>query len=178
MPYATKFKERMVRRMLPPEQISATALSREVGVSQTTLSRWLVLASTVTAMGAGNSNEKREPKSTRRWTIEEKLRVVVEASTLSDAELGAFLRREGLHESQLQEWRQLAEAALSPQKKSKPPGQTPEAKRIRALEKELHRKEKALAELAALLALKKKADAIWGDGDDDTPSKSDDARSS
>ena len=45
---------------------------------------------------------------------------------------------------------------------------SPEAKKIRALEKELNRKEKALAEVAALLALEKKAEEIWGDGDDDT----------
>ena len=45
---------------------------------------------------------------------------------------------------------------------------SPEARRIRELEKELRRKDKALAETAALLVLKKKANAIWGDEDDDT----------
>ena len=40
-------------------------------------------------------------------------------------------------------------------------------KRIRALEKELNRKEKALAEVAALLVLRKKAQAIWGDTSED-----------
>ena len=47
-----------------------------------------------------------------------------------------------------------------------------EAQRIRQLERELHRKDKALAEVAALLALKKKVNEIWGDGDDDTTTKS------
>ena len=42
------------------------------------------------------------------------------------------------------------------------------AKRIRALEKELRRKDKALAETAALLVLKKKVQEIWGDEDDPT----------
>lgn len=177
MPYSSRFKARMVQRMAGPGGISATALSREVAVPQSTLSRWLRAASTVAPMGGGNSNKGREPKSPRSWTFEEKLRTVAEASTLSEAELGAFLRREGLHEAQLAEWRGLAEAALSTPKKSRRPGRSPEAKKIRALEKELRRKEKALAEVAALLALKKKADAIWGDADDDTPSSSDDARS-
>jgi hypothetical protein len=40
-------------------------------------------------------------------------------------------------------------------------------KRIQQLEKELQRKEKALAEAAALLILRKKAQAIWGDREDD-----------
>jgi hypothetical protein len=49
---------------------------------------------------------------------------------------------------------------------------SPEARRVRELEKELRRKEKALAETAALLVLKKKLDAMWGDEDDDTEPRS------
>jgi len=40
-------------------------------------------------------------------------------------------------------------------------------KERKKLEKELARKEKALAETAALLVLRKKADAIWGDPEDE-----------
>ena len=40
-------------------------------------------------------------------------------------------------------------------------------KRIKELERELRRKDKALAETAALLVLKKKAQAIWGDREDE-----------
>ena len=174
MPYSSRFKARMVQRMAGPEGISARALSREVGVAQATLSRWLLAASTVAPMGGDRSDKDAESRSTRRWTFEEKLRAVAAASTLSDAELGAFLRREGLHEAQLAEWRSLAEAALTSPKKPKRSGPSPEDKKIRSLEKELRRKEKALAEMAALLTLKKKAEAIWGDADDDTPSSSDD----
>ncbi len=43
-----------------------------------------------------------------------------------------------------------------------------DVKRIRTLEKELNRKDKALAETAALLVLKKKVQEIWGDEDDPT----------
>lgn len=48
---------------------------------------------------------------------------------------------------------------------------TTEAKQIRGLENELRRKDKALAETAALLVLKKKVQAIWGDEDDYTVGK-------
>ena len=41
-------------------------------------------------------------------------------------------------------------------------------KRIKDLEKELLRKDRALAEAAALLVLKKKAQDLWEDEDDDT----------
>ena len=41
-----------------------------------------------------------------------------------------------------------------------------ERQRVKELERELRRKEKALAETAALLVLRKKMEAIWGDGED------------
>jgi hypothetical protein len=41
-----------------------------------------------------------------------------------------------------------------------------EKKRSKELERELLRKERALAETAALLTLRKKAQAIWGDGEE------------
>jgi len=167
--HSNKFKARMVQRMAGPEGITATALSKEVGVSQSTLSRWLRLASTVAVMGGESNKHEREAKSSRHWTVEEKLRVVTEAAKLSDADLGAFLRKEGLHDTQLEEWRALVTQALTgPKKRAK---KSPEARRMKELEKELLRKDRALAEVAALLALKKKAEAIWGDEDDDTLTK-------
>lgn len=175
MKYSSEFKAQMVRRMSGPSRTSATALSYEVDVPQSTLSRWLRLAPTLGSMGGHQSNDDRKPKSTRRWTADEKLRVVAAASGLSDDELGAFLRQEGVHEAQLVEWRQQAHSALETSKKRRKSKASPEDKKIRALEKELRRKEKALAEVAALLTLKKKAEAIWGDEDASTRSKSDDS---
>ena len=170
MQYTNGFKARMVQRLTGPERISATALSKEVGVSQAPLSRWLQAASTVGTVGGGHSNREGGGKTPRRWPAEEKLRVVNEAARLSDEDLGAFLRKEGIHEAQLDEWRGvIAEAAKialgGSRKRAKA---SPEAKRIRELEKELLRKDRALAEVTALLTLKKKAQQIWGDADDDT----------
>jgi hypothetical protein len=89
---------------------------------------------------------------------------------LPEEELGEYLRRKGLHEAQLEQWRRRAtegatEALQSKRLRKKA---SVEANRVRALERELRRKEKALAETAALLVLKKKAAAIWGDEDDST----------
>ena len=172
--YAAGFKARMVRRMAGREAISATALAREVGVSQNTLSRWLreasVPVSTVTAMTKKKKASARKG-SRRGRTAEEKLQIVLKAAALSDEELGAFLRREGVHEAQLEEWRaKVMEGATGALKAphGKRSERTPEFRKIKELERELHRKDKALAEVAALLALKKKAQEIWGDEDDDT----------
>ena len=99
---------------------------------------------------------------------------VLETAALSDKELGAYLRRKGLHEGTLKQWRALVNNALGkPQAKAKKSREHKEAdKRVRKLERELRRKDAALAETAALLVLKKKAQAIWGDEDDDTDPKS------
>lgn len=110
------------------------------------------------------------PAAARRpadWTAQERLQVVLEASKLSEADLGSFLRSKGLHEASLTEWRgAMLEALRNPAKVS------PEARRVRELERELDRKEKALAEAAALLVLKKKVQTIWGDEGDSTQPRS------
>lgn len=162
--YGEAFKSRVLRRLVGPNAVSANALAREVGVSQGTLSRWLRGVGSVAGMDESRSKKK------KAWTGAEKLRVVMEAEQLSGSELGAYLRREGLHESQLRSWREAAERALGMVGRSRA-GSSVEEKRIRELERELGRKEKALAEAAALLVLKKKVQAIWGDEDDTTEGK-------
>jgi transposase-like protein len=103
----------------------------------------------------------KEARSPREWTMEEKLKAVVEASELSGEEFGAFLRREGLHQAQLEEWREALRAALGPPNPKKSKRARAEAKRVKQLEKELRRKDKALAEVTALLVLQKKTQAYW-----------------
>ena len=161
-PYSDAFKARILRRLVGPSAVSANAMAQEIGVSQGTLSRWLRAARSVDNMTR---------PANKQWTGAEKLRVVTEARGLSGSVLGAFLRREGLHEAQLTAWRAAAEAALAQpaRGRAKP---SAEAKRIQELERELRRKDKALAETAALLVLKKKLQAIWGDADDTTNARS------
>ncbi len=110
-------------------------------------------------------------KRPQDWSAEEKFEVVVEAATVPEEELGAFLRRKGLHEAQLNEWRQMVLSGLGKRSSRSAKARTPEARRVRELERELARKDKALAEASALLVLKKKAAAIWGDEDESTPRK-------
>jgi transposase-like protein len=147
--------------------MSANALSKEIDVSQTTLSQWLREAGKIGRMSRKKTSKARRPQD---WTAEEKLAVVMEASGLSEEELGAFLRTKGLHEAQLEQWRrkvsEAASEALSKSRRSST--RTAESRKIRELERELRRKDKALAEAAALLVLKKKLAALWEDEDDGT----------
>lgn len=172
MAYGPRVRERLVQRLFGPTPMTMSALAEESGISQQTLSRWRSAASTVPAMSQ-HQKQKRSatPKSPRQWTAAEKLQVVLDATALSDAELGAFLRERGLHTTQLLSWRATIAAALSERPRRKPEARA-EQQRIRVLEKELLRKDRALAEVTALLALRKKVEMIWGDGDGDTTPKS------
>ena len=104
----------------------------------------------------------------------DRLRILLETASLSDEELGAYLRAEGLHDAHLAQWRSDAlnglggeSAAARLQRKSAKEGRAAR-ERIAKLERELRRKDKALAEAAALLVLEKKVREIWGDEDDAT----------
>lgn len=175
MQYSTGFKAQMIKKMTGPNALSANALASEVGVSQGTLSRWLREAATVSTMSdpKRRRSSETEPKRAQEWTPAEKLKVVVEAEALAEEELGGFLRRKGLHRAQLEEWRRVASAAFTDTSTRKG-RRSPEQKRIRQLEQQLRRKDKALAETAALLVLKKKLDAVFGDEDDEADPRSED----
>ena len=172
MPYSQMFKHKVIKKMIGPNAISATALSKQVDVPQSTLSTWLRKAginSSNVYPNRPNGNMPMVSKTPNDWSAEEKLKAVLEASSLSDEQLGAFLRSKGIHETHLEQWRTLMLGGLDNGRAArKPPRRNLDVKRIRSLEKELRRKDKALAETAALLVLKKKVHQIWGDEDDNT----------
>ena len=98
MIYTDSFKAKMVQRMSAPNAISALSLSKEVGVSQSQLSRWLRTAHTLGPMTKKRPSEPVAQSGSVR-TAAEKLRMVMAAAALDPSELGAFLRREGVHEA-------------------------------------------------------------------------------
>jgi transposase-like protein len=168
----------MVQKLSGPRAMTATALSTEVGIPQGTLSRWLKEAATIPPKMSPTDDESTKTRDAQEWSPEEKVAFVMEAAAVPSAEFGAFLRRKGVHEAQLDEWRKQvmegAAASMRPQnRRAEREAAAADAKKIRQLEREILRKDKALAETAALLVLQKKVQAIWGDGDDDTDPKSD-----
>ena len=171
--YSPAFRNRLIQQLTGPHAKSANELSREVGVSQSTLSLWLRQAPTLTAMSSRNStlDSNVPPKSPRHWTAAEKLAAVQEAATLKDADLGAFLRRVGIHEADLQAWRALAFAALGgaqPKAKTKP-ASAAETREVAKLKEKVARLERRLSGANALLDLQKKVQELWGDADKATP---------
>ena len=168
--YSDGFRARMVEKMTGPRRMSANALAQEVGINQPTLSRWLRDAATVGDVSKKKAKAKRSQPEGRRpseWSAEEKVRVVMAAAEIAETELGPFLRREGLHEEDLRASATRLQCRCRRAHCVKKP-RSDEQKRIKDPERELKRKEAALAETAALLVLRKKAGALWGGEGEDT----------
>jgi len=111
MQYSDMFKNAMIQKMTGPDAISASALSKQVDVPQPTLSKWLRMAGVGPSYALNNAHEYtkmakiKDSKRPNDWSAEDKLKVVVEASSLDDEQLGAFLRSKGLHQTHLDQWR-------------------------------------------------------------------------
>ena len=171
MAYSTSFKNRMVERILEPGGISVSALAREVGVAKSTLLGWRDQALEGGSMSPKRSSRKGGRRGSR--PPGEKIRIVMEAAGLSDDELGAFLRKEGLHEAELERLRrEVFEAAQQGFEAHRKRGPSAAEKELKQVKKELARKEKALAETAAILVLRGKLEAfLSGDEEGDTTNK-------
>lgn len=170
--YSESFKRRVVQRLLLPNGPTAKAVARELGVPKVNVYRWLQQARTVPAVPNDNDGDSNGPRRPEDWTAKERLRAVLQAEDMSDEELGEFLRREGLHEEVLDDWRASAFAALAPASTTAAQIKA-DKKRIEKLEKELTRSKRALAAANAVVALQKKVHALLGDEDDDTSSETD-----
>jgi transposase-like protein len=110
------------------------------------------------------------PKKSEKQSASQKFAIVVDTAPLNEAELAEYCRKRGLYPEQVKAWREACEQATAggmiPASRLRE-AMSADQKRIKELERELRRKEKALAETAALLTLRKKAAAIWEEGEDE-----------
>lgn len=143
-------------RLLPPESASVEAVAHEVGVGVQTLERWL-------------NDALSRPALERAWTAPARLEAVIATAAMDEAARSAWCREHGVYPQQLQRWRESAMHALSePEEARASPQQTKQdRRRIKELEREVRRKDRALAETAALLVLSKKVSAIFNKGEDE-----------
>jgi transposase-like protein len=162
--YSEERKEVILRQMMPPENKAVSVLARESGITEQTLYTWRrqLKAQGMPVPGDGKNAEE--------WPSEDKFAVVLETAALNEAQLAEYCRRKGLYVEQIAAWREackLANAHSAERTREQREQSKNDRKRIKQLEKELRRKERALAEAAALLILRKKALAIWGEHEDD-----------
>ena len=159
--YSTKFKEAILKK-LSQSDLSVSQFARQEGINLSTLYSWQKQFKTT-----GFSVSKVIPSD--KWSAEEKFAIVLETATLSEVEVSEYCRTKGLYPEQIKAWKHACIAAnstdVSKQKKTTSDSKA-DKKRIKQLEKELNRKEKALAETAALLVLRKKFNAYCGEDED------------
>jgi transposase len=154
--YGQAFKNRAVARLLPPESASAQDVAREIGVSADTLERW-------------RSEALAQPGRERVWTAAARFDAVLTTAAMDENAKGAWCRANGVYLKDLTAWRQNATQALAgPGEERASPNQTKQdRRRIKELERDLRRKNAALAETTALLVLSKKLEAIFQKGEDE-----------
>jgi transposase len=154
--YGQAFKDKAVARLLPPESAPLDVVSREVGVSAGTLERWREEAQTRPARG-------------RAWSAGARLEAVITTAAMNEAAKSVWCREHGVYAAELDKWRASATHALADPEdvRASPQATRASAKRIKELERDLLRKDRALAETAALLVLSKKVAAIFNKGEDE-----------
>lgn len=165
MAIALERKEAILKKMLPPLSVSVAKLAREEGVCEKTLYHW---RNQLKSQGQIVPSTSQKPDE---WSGEAKLAVVIETEPLSAIEISQYCREKGLLVEQVKAWRNacILGSAAEPMRAVAQNKQSREdKKRIKQLEYELNRKEKALAEAAALLVLRKKLRAYYGEEDEDT----------
>lgn len=164
MRYPQERKEAVLKKMLPPHNKTIKELAEEEGISDATLYNWRKAAR---AEGRLMPDGDSTPQG---WVSSDKFAAVVETASMNETELSVYCRERGLYPEQITTWRNACEQANDwdrNQNKQLKEARKDDGKRIKELERELIRKEKALAETAALLVLRKKARAIWGDAEDE-----------
>lgn len=150
--------------MLPPSNYPVRPLAAETGITDSTLYTWRKVAMKQGVIVSGSK------KSSAKWSSEEKFSIVFETAALNEIELSEYCRKKGLYPEQVVEWKATCMQAFDTTKTSQKKlaeEQKKNKKRIQSLTRELNRKDKALAEAAALLVLAKKAQAIWGEPEGD-----------
>ena len=162
--YSEERKLAVLKKLLPPYNHSVSDIAREEGISEATLYNWRTQTKQQGNPVPGSG------KTSDQWSAEAKFAVAVETVRLSESELSEYCRQKGLYPEQVKEWKaaciqgQRSEAERRKQEREQT---KKDKKRIEELERELNRKEKALAETAALLVLRKKFNALWEEREDD-----------
>ncbi len=157
--YPKEMKEAIVAKLLE-DDVTVMDVQRETGVGINTLYRWRDKALNEKGLSATTKY-----KNADKWSSQDKFTVVLETANLSEIEFSEYCREKGIYPEQVKEWKEACMNANDTEKavKTKVGKELrEERKKTERLEKELARKDKALAETAALLVLRKKANAIWG----------------
>lgn len=160
--YSEKFKEATIKKLLGNNDTSMSQLCRELGLPVSTVYGWKK-----SYLNKGKVVQGYKSKN-KHWNSKDKLAVIIETASMNQHEISEYCRSNGLYPEQIEEWKRSAFTDDTQDKTvAKDKSQSQYRKKIKKLESELRRKEKALAEAAALLVLSKKLEAAFGVSEDD-----------
>lgn len=159
--YPEAHKKAVIRKLVE-SGLSLRQFARRESINLSTLCSW---RDKYLKVGSSLADSRRS----EGWSPEQKFSVVLETASFSEIELSEYCREKGLYPEQVKEWKQSCIAGnqtQAEQRKQLTQERKADRKRIKALEKELKRKDAALAETTALLVLRKKLNAYWGEDED------------
>ena len=157
-------KQSILKKMMSSHPPSIAELSREENVSEQTLYNW---RNTLRFEGRPTPEHDRTAEN---WSAHTKFAIIVETAALNESGLAQYCRSKGLYPEQVKAWRETAiDSQDTAQKQAEQGRETrrEDKKQIKKLEREILRKDRALAEAAALLVLQKKMRALWNEGEDE-----------
>lgn len=153
--YSEEFRASIAARLLPPNNARVADVVKETGVPKDTLYEWR------TRYRNKQGASPYSGKPTNQYSADDKLAVIIETARLNEAELGEYCRRKGIYPVQIATWKaSMVQGLMSSPNKADREQNQKQIKAIQHLEKDLARKEKALAEVVALLVLQKKFQAL------------------
>lgn len=161
--YTKSFKIEAVKKFhMRKEEETLSSIADSMRIGRSTLHGWIKKMDQGELNNSSPSGGGEIEKSPYQWSLEERLNVLIGSNGLAGEELGSYCRQKGIFPHHLEKWKeefiQLEKTTASKESRG-------EVKQLRSeikeLQGELRRKEKALAETAALLVLKKKVQTLW-----------------
>jgi transposase-like protein len=156
--YNESFRQQALEKVYTRDSRSIRSVAEDLNMSLGTLRNWM--------KADKNNLPTRTDQRSRRptdWSLAERLQILMESHGLDEDALNAFCRENGIFRHHLEQWQAAFTVGGGVDSRS----ELRELKESnKALTRELNRKEKALAEAAALLVLQKKYQALWEEKDE------------
>jgi len=169
--FSKSFKIQAVEKALNRSEVTGLReVADSLGVGPSTLHKWIKQSKTQefeSASNVGSLSQMTKEKRPQDWSLEEKLQIIIRCDPLDENAVSELCRAQGIYPHHVKQWKNDFAGKNQSNNQVKHPSETKNLKQeIKSLKRELNRKDKALAETAALLVLQKKVHAIWGNDED------------
>ena len=156
--YSKAIKASILAKTMAPNAPSVVELAKEFNIPYPTLYAWKNLM-----LKKQNVKQVHAPQRPQDKSPEDKLQAIIDTIGKTEQEQSAYCRAHGIYSNHLDAWKkQMLEGLSAANNKERKAENQQMQNEVKQLKRDLHRKDKALAEVSALLILKKKADLLWG----------------